>query len=257
MVSADDRVSKPVDARFDLLATRHMVVKVTINNSGPYRMIFDTGSPVSILNTRTAKEAGLLSKTATGGGFSLFGSLDQVKVKELRIGKLRANNVSFMVMDHPAVEMVSKSMGPVEGIIGFPFFARYRMTLDYQSKELTFIPNGYEPTDILQALTDLLSGNDKPPVKVLSSQGLWGFAVENGKDEQPGVRVSRVMQDSPAGKAGLLPGDQLLNLDDSWTDSIADCYRAAANVKPGTPVKLRVLRSGKEIRLIITPEFGL
>ena len=45
-----------------------------------------------------------------------------------------------MVMDHPTVEAISKTVGPIDGIVGFPFFARYRMTLDYQAKKLTFVP---------------------------------------------------------------------------------------------------------------------
>jgi hypothetical protein len=256
-VQADHPGDVPVRVPFDLLVTKHITVKIKINGKGPYRMIFDTGAPVSILNTRTARKTGLLSNTGTAGGFSLFGSIDQVKIKKLEIGDLKAEGVPVIVMDHPTIELVSKAWGPIEGIIGFPFFARYRMTLDYQAKEMTFVPNGYEPRDIIQALTTLLIQTDKPMTRVLAPAGVWGLCVDkDSKDEEPGVRISLVLAESPAAKAGLRVGDRLLSLDDRWTDSVVDCYAAAEHVKFGTSSLVRITRDGKEIELVITPAAG-
>jgi hypothetical protein len=255
---ADDATPKIVQVPFDLLATKHIIVKVKINGKGPYRMIFDTGAPVSTVNTRTAKEAGLISKTGGWGGLDLFGSIDQVKIKKLEVGKLKAENQPAIVIDHPTVEVVSQIWGPIEGIIGFPFFARYRMTLDYQSKEMTFAVNGYEPGDIVQKLMTLLTSRDKPATQTLSSAGVWGFSVEKAaSDKDPGVTVTKVFPDSPATSGGIRAGDRLLTLDDRWTDSVADCYAAAGHVNPGTPAQVRVLRDRKEIKLIIKPDSGL
>jgi hypothetical protein len=257
MSRADQPANQPVRVPFDLLVTKHITVRIKINGKGPYRMIFDTGAPVSILNTRTAKKTGLLSNTGAQGGFNLFGSIDQVKIKKLEIGDLKAEGVPVIVMDHPTIELVSKAFGPIEGIIGFPFFARYRMTLDYQSKEMTFEPNGYEPRDIIQALTTLLIQTDKPMAKVLAPAGVWGLRVDKeAKDEEPGIHISAVLPESPAAKAGLCVGDRLLSLDDRWTDSVADCYSAAEHVKSGTPSSVRVLRDGKQIEMVITPAAG-
>src|SRR5207248_8185948 len=104
------------------------------------------------------------------------------------------------------------------GILGFPFFARYRMTLDYQSKEMTFVPNGYKPGDILQTLMNLLTSDDKPTTIATSPAGLWGFNIDKpSKDEEAGVLVSKVFATGPAARAGLQLGDRILSIDDRWT----------------------------------------
>jgi hypothetical protein len=241
---------------FDLLPTKHITVQVKLNGKGPYRMIFDTGAPVSILNTRTAKESGVSSKGA--GLFSLFGSLDQAKIKKVEIGGLKAENIPIIVMDHPTIELVSRTFGPIEGIVGFPLFARYRMTLDYQSREMTFTPNGYEPGDLIETLTALLTGDDSPKPRVVAPAGVWGFSVDKkANDDEAGVQVTKVLDNSPAARAGLRTGDRLLSLDDHWTDSVVDCYTAAEHVKPGTAARARIQRGGQELDLTLTPENGL
>jgi hypothetical protein len=255
---ADDGAPKTVRIPFELLATKHIFVTVKINGKGPYRMIFDTGAPVSTVNTRTAKQAGLISKAGGLNGFDLFGSLEQIKIKKLELGDLKAENVQAIVIDHPTVELVSQIWGPIEGIIGFPFFARYRMTLDYQSKEMTLTANGYEPGDVVKKLMTLLTTRDKPFKQILAPGGLWGFRIEKtAKDKDAGVAVTKVFPESAAARGGLKAGDRLLTLDDRWTDSVADCYAAAAYAKPGTPAHIQVLRDGKVIELIVKPESGL
>src|SRR5882724_8594810 len=56
--------AKPVVVPFELLKTKHMVVPVKVNGKGPYPVIFDTGAPVTLLNNKVAREAGLLKKAA-------------------------------------------------------------------------------------------------------------------------------------------------------------------------------------------------
>src|SRR5262249_457786 len=46
---------KTVTVPFELLKTQHMVVEAKINGKGPYRLIFDTGAPVNLLNNKVAK----------------------------------------------------------------------------------------------------------------------------------------------------------------------------------------------------------
>jgi hypothetical protein len=257
-VWADKPELKPVIVPFDLLITKHIVVKVKINGKGPYRLIFDTGAPVSLLNTKIAKETGLIAKNAPKPLFSLFGPAEQVRAKTLEIGDLQAKAVPVIVMDHPTVQVISQVLGPVEGIIGFPFFARYQMTLDYKAKELTFVPNGYQPADILESIMTSLMMRDRPTPTVLAPAGLWGLVVDKAdKDEEAGVAIKKVLPDSAAARAGLKAGDRLLTLDDRWTDTVADCYTATSYVKPGTEVTAVIQRDGKEMKLTVKPEEGL
>jgi hypothetical protein len=255
-----EKDAKPVTVPFELLKTGHMTISIKINGKGPYTVIFDTGAPVTLINNKVAKEAGLL-KDAKKPAFSLFGTMGQTSIKTLELGDLKAEDVNTIVMDHPTVEAISKALGPIEGIVGFPFFARYKMTINYKDKELTFVPNGYDPPDVMMAVTASIMGmmgEKNPKAKVLAPAAQWGFsATKEEKDEDAGVVVKDVFADSAAAKAGLKAGDRLLTLDGRWTDSLRDLYEAAGYVKAGTAAKVTVLRDGKEKELTIKPGAGL
>lgn len=255
---AETAASKPVTVPFDLLLTKHMVIQVKINGKGPYRVIFDTGAPVSLINSKTAREVGLLPKNASTPLFSLFGPAVQTTMKTLELATLKAHSVPVIVMDHPTVEVLSRALGPVEGIIGFPFFARYRVTLDYQAKQLTFAPSRFEPTDTLQTLMATLLAGEKPAAKRLAPAALWGFSVDKKPDDEgAGVVIKEVLPGSAADKAGFRVGDRLLSLDGRWTDSVADCYAAAGYVQPGTEVRVVLSREGNVSELTVKPLAGL
>src|SRR5205814_4213341 len=130
------------------------------------------------LNNKIAKESGLL-KNVKKPAFSLFGAVGQLRIKEMEVGDLKTSDVSAIVMDHPSVEAISKALGPIEGIVGFPFFARYKMTLDYQAKTMTLVPSGYKPPDVMRSVALALMAPDQP--KVLAPAAHWGFVA--GKKE--------------------------------------------------------------------------
>lgn len=252
---------KPVVVPFELLKSRHMAIQVKINDKGPYRLIFDTGAPTNLVNNKVAKEAGILDK-GDKGGLPLFGAAPAPKsIKKLEIGELKLEGMTTMVMDHPTVAAIAEAIGPVEGIVGFPFFARYKMTIDYEKKEMTLTPNGYVPGDAMAGMMDKLMGassGKKPEPTVVAPAAVWGFEVTKEKDSaEPGVLVDVVLKGSPAAKGGLKKGDTLLTLDGRWTDTVGDTFQAAALVKPGRTVTLVVKRDGKELKLTVTPGTGL
>ena len=57
---ADDREqqAKPVVVPFELLPSGHMTVMVKVNGKGPYRLIFDTGAPITLLNNKRGQGSG-------------------------------------------------------------------------------------------------------------------------------------------------------------------------------------------------------
>lgn len=249
---------KPVVVPFELLKTGHMTVMVKVNGKGPYKLIFDTGAPITLLNTKIAKQAGLLAGVPRSPFPGLFGDVAQVKVKELEVGDQKAESIAAVVMDHPTVEAISRALGPIDGIVGFPFFARFKTTLDYQAKTLTFVPNGYKPPDVMQGLmlALMVGGEDGP--KVLAPAAQWGVvARKDASDEEAGVVVKDVLAGSAAAAGGIKPGDRLLTLDGRWTDSVPDLYTALAHIKPGLKVKVKVQRDGKSMQLTVTPAAGL
>ncbi len=255
---ADDQPKvKPVVVPFELLPSGHMTVMVKVNGKGPYRLIFDTGAPITLLNNKVAKDAGLLKGVVTSP-FTMFGSQGEVKVKELDVGGQKAAKLTAVVMDHPTIEAISKAFGPIEGIVGFPFFARFKTTLDYQAKTMTFVPSGFEPPDVMKALeTAIIVAVMSKEAKVLAPAGHWGMVARESGDDEPGVTIKAVLAGSPAAAAGLKVGDRVLTLDKRWTDTLTDLYTAAGHVKPGTTVPVTIRRAGKEMTLKVKPAVGL
>jgi hypothetical protein len=264
----EPKAAAPVKVPFEMLTkgrllSGHLAVQVKINGKGPYRLVFDTGAPMILLSHRVAREAGLLAddkRPARPVGFAFPG---QVQVKKIEVGDLAAENLNAIVLDHPTVSAIAEVFGQIDGIIGFPFFARYRTAIDYQAKELTFTPNGYKPADVMQTLmTTLMTGGrrgkDAQAPRVLAPAAQWGLRVDKDEDdEDAGVTVREVFAGSAAAKAGMKPGDRLLTLDGRWTDTVNDCYQAAEAVKPEQVAELVLKRGGKEIRVTVTPVAGL
>jgi hypothetical protein len=254
---------KPVVVPFELVSSGHFIVKVKLNGSGPYNLIFDTGAPTTLISPRIAKDANLLGKAKDKPLIPLFGMMGNVKVKEFEVNGVKAEDVGAQIMDHPTVKLFSKEYekthGPIEGIVGFPFFSRFKRTVDYAAKTLTFTPNGFVAEDVMQAMMKAVmgaSGRQEP--KIVAPKALWGFAADKkSTDDADGVDVTDVSPDTPAAKAGLKVGDRLLTLDGRWTDTVADLFTAGSLVTPGQAVTATVTRDGKPVTLKLTPASGL
>jgi len=254
-----DVEGKPVVVPFELLKSQHMAIQVKLNGKGPYRLIFDTGAPFNVINNRIAKDSGVLDAKKKGsGGIALFGMGGPQVVKEFEAGGAKIEKMPVMVMDHPTVSMISKVLGPIDGIVGFPFFARFKMSIDYQKKELVLVPNGYEPADFLESMTKKMMAGPSKEAAVLAPAGTWGMVVEKASDdEDAGVVVKEVLKGGAADAAGLKVGDRLLTLDGRWTDTVSDTFAAAGLAKPGREVEVTVKRGSKEVKLKATPGRGV
>jgi len=249
---------KPVVVPFELLKSRHMAIQVKINGKGPYRVVFDTGAPVTLLNNKVAKDSGVMGKNTRPPLFAPFGSMGEFKIRELDVNGLKADNVPTMVMDHPTVTAMANVLGPLEGIVGLSFFGRYRVTIDYEKRELTLVPTDFRPPDLMKKMTAMLMDPNRGKTQVVAPAGVWGFrAVKESGDEMPGVTVKEVFPDGPAAQAGLKVGDRVLTLDDRWTDTVADLFTAASTIRPGASAPLRVRRGDEELTLTVRPKAGL
>lgn len=261
LARADEPKKEPSKVPFELLKSGHMAVQVKVNGKGPYRLVFDTGAPMMLMTSRLAKEAGVVGKGASGGLFNVMP--EPVPIKKFEMGTLNADDVKTVVMDHPTVSAMEKILGRIDGIVGFPFFARYRMTIDYQAKEMTFDPVDFKPTNVMESLQkQLMKMLDDPKAgagpTILAPAAVWGLVADKGtQDDDPGIDLRTVLKDGAADKAGLKPGDRLLTLDGRWTDTVVDLYEAVSHVKPGKTVPLKIKRHGKEMTMQVTPTAGL
>lgn len=72
------------------------------------------------------------------------------------------------------------------------------------------------------------------------------LAKSFGAKDSKGVLISDVLADGPAAKAGLQPGDILLEFDGKKMEAPADLQRAVGLTSPGTAAKLKVWREKGE-----------
>ena len=73
-----------------------------------------------------------------------------------------------------------------------------------------------------------------------------------GWESPRGAKLVKPVPGGPAEKAGLLPDDILLSLDGVEVENTAGFIAAVGGKGPGTEIKLRLLRGGKEKRLAVT-----
>jgi hypothetical protein len=244
---------------FNLLSTGHMTVQVKINGKGPYTLIFDTGAPMSIVNNRLAREAELL-KGKPVVLFAPFGSRGEVKVKDFEVGGQKATDIKVAVMDHPTVELFSRNFGRIDGIVGFPFFARYKVTIDYQKKTLTFAPGTYNPPDVMQAMLKAMLAPEAQgdQAKVLSGGAILGFSArEETKGDSRILVVDKTVPGGAAEAGGLKSGDRLALFNKRWTDSRHDLLEAMGGIRPGEKNTVVVEREGKAVTLTLVGAPGI
>lgn len=243
---------------FEMLPSNHMVVTVRINGKGPYRLIFDLGAPVTLLGSKAAEAAGVIKADAPRA--FLLGTRGEAVINRLTLGDLEAKKVPVIVMDHPALKVLNSVLRrPVEGIVGYTFFAHYRTTIDYQAGELTFAPVDFQVRDLMKDLPGRLTGPKVAKTIHLAPRGLWGLVLDApaGGISSPGVPIRAVLPGSPADQAGLRAGDVLTSLDGRWTTSIGDTFAAAATVAPGRAVEVAIVRDGQPRTVKVAPRDGI
>jgi hypothetical protein len=242
---------------FEMLPSNHMVVRARLNGKGPYRLIFDLGSPVTLLSSKAATESGAIPEDAPKS--FLFNVRGEGEVETLQVGELDATNLPVVVMDHPALKALGGMLGrPLDGIIGYTFFARYKTTIDYQKRQMRFTSVDAPVRNLIKDLPERMLGPKTARTRILAPAGLWGLAVAPlDEPHAQAVRITAVRDGSAAAEAGLQTGDLLSTVDGRWITSIADAYAAAADAEPGTAVPIEILRDGQPRTLSVTPRPGI
>src|SRR5262245_52344586 len=103
----DDAAAVP----FKMLPSNHMVVSAKINGEGPFRLVFDLGSPVTLLGNRAAERSGVVKKGAPKA--FLFGTRGEATIKSLEMGDLKAKDIPVIVLDHPVVKALGEFGRPL------------------------------------------------------------------------------------------------------------------------------------------------
>jgi len=215
---------KAITVPFEMSGSNHMFVKVHLNGKGPYRFLYDTGSPGVVVSPKLVQA---VNKAAM--------------IETLEMGGLKAEKVPVVALTPP-----NFGGGATDGIIGFPLIARYRTTMDFKSNKIIFSPGSYEPPFVTWAV--MTAKPPRQPEPAPSAEDTWGIVVEKG-DGKPGITLKKVLPATPAHALGLRSGDRLLVFDDTWTDTVLDVDWATSKAGLGPGVGAKVLRDGKEVNL--------
>ena len=82
----------------------------------------------------------------------------------------------------------------------------------------------------------------------------FGITKDKSTGELPkGVLINGVLQNSPAAKAGLQPGDLIMKVAGQGVGDVPDMLSRVAALKPGEPAVISLLRSGQPLELRVTP----
>ncbi len=126
----------PVTIPFELV-TRHIMVKVTINNSRPLSFVFDTGDKVGIVDTEVAKELGLKLEGQVRVGGAGADTLPGSFVKDANWSLTGLAGFSQPVtLAIPLGRMAARFGHDFDGIIGSDFIRQYVVEVDYQNHVL-------------------------------------------------------------------------------------------------------------------------
>ena len=126
----------PITIPFELV-TRHIMLKVKINNSRPLSFVFDTGDKVGIVDADVAKELGLKLegqvRVGGAGAETLPGSL----VKEATWTLPGLDGFSQpVILSLPLGRMAARFGHDFDGIIGSDFIRQFVVEVDYQNRVL-------------------------------------------------------------------------------------------------------------------------
>jgi hypothetical protein len=248
---------------YRLTVPKHVLVRAKINGKGPFNFILDTGAPALFVATKVCDKLGIQPDRRGWGKF-----------KRLEIeGGVVLENVKGRVEDPFQLEgMNGLGLAGVElhGIIGYDILARFRMEIDFTRDKMTWTPLDFKPPaplgmgghsgsaggleivgSIMKMLGSFIGAKATPDIV---PRGLMGFDVKDGED-YPVVRT--VLDDGPAAKAGLKPGDMLTKFSGRGVTDRDDVIRLSKKVTAGSAVKLTVKRGDTTKELTLTAGAGL
>jgi len=122
----------PVTIPLDISAQRP-VIELTINQDGPYKFIFDTGSSGNVIDEKLAEKLNLEivgeNQVGTPGSESI------TMAKEVFVPNIGFKGTSVL-KNTQMTSLDLRSMLPVDGVLSANFFSEYLITLDYLNSKL-------------------------------------------------------------------------------------------------------------------------
>jgi len=196
-------------------------------------------NPLTILGTGSAREwvhifrgAGFVTGINVSPEADDFGGSDQK---------------SFLALGVPAVQFFGTSHSDIHrpgDTINKIDTAGMVKTASILKEAAKYLANREQPLNVTLSNIDkvkAMSAYPQPSGRRISVGTVPDFSFQG-----QGVKISSVIPNSPAAKAGLKEGDILVEISDSPINDLSSYSKALKNIHPGTTVVLKYLREGKE-----------
>jgi len=151
------------------------------------------------------------------------------RLQNLRIGNYVLNEPTVAFPDSNSIMDMSLLDGR-NGSIGSEILRRFRIVIDYPNLRFTFLPNNQLNTPF--------------------SYNMSGIEISTPIPGFPYYEISKIVKDSPADKAGLQQGDQIIHINykPAFEYSLNE-INVLFQSKKGKKIKMRVLRAGEKIKV--------
>lgn len=270
---ADEPAAKEVSKLipYRLTDTKHILVRVKINDKGPFNLILDTGAPAVFITEKSAKSAGLETDKqgwAESKSFVLEGGLT-VPGAKARVSDL------FQIEGMNGMGLAGVEL---HGVIGYNILSQYRITYDFTADKLVWVKLNFTPPavnsmgksnsqgsmDVLGPAMKMLAGfmGIKPNFET-TSRGLLGLEAS---EKDGAIVVDAVYKNSAAEKAGFKVDDVVVgfagpkkgrtkdNAEPDDVERMKDLLRSLDRVNPGEEFFVQVRRG--DVKKLLSVTFG-
>ena len=129
-----DKTSQTEDVRFRNEAYERMTVPVSVQGTGPYRFLVDTGADRTAVSSDLVHRLGL----APGNSASLHSIAGVSTVATATVPELQLTHKPVRIVDAPVLER--SNMG-ADGILGVDLLRSQRIVFDFEGQTMSIVPS--------------------------------------------------------------------------------------------------------------------
>jgi predicted aspartyl protease len=113
-------------------------LEIKINGKGPFTFFLDSGAQETMVKPAIAQQVGIVSQRQQNTNYGLVG---YGKADSISVGDAEAKNVAVAICVHPNARQFDKVGQRCDGFLGRSFFAKFKLVLDYRTKQVQLTPN--------------------------------------------------------------------------------------------------------------------
>lgn len=160
----------------------HVYIEASLNEAGPALFVLDTGASINVLTPAAAGKFGV----DAGGSLNGSGvgeqqvSVGLTKIPKLRVGPATLLNQSFAVISLPPLTVRREGREEqAAGLLGYDFFRRLRITIDYEASVVKVEPLRSCDYEAARAVRMYLDDQRVPriPVAISGIEARWSLDV--------------------------------------------------------------------------------